>query len=165
MFRVLAIVALAIFLPSCSTSAHEDEAYPQQQRPVKLSFEFITNGDLYEKIDKEFEEESYIDEIPDNQFIYGIHETDLNADGVMEYIVRLPDPFYKCNEIGCHHGVIAVNGEDVTRLLYVEYTELDISSNTTGGVKDILSYESSLNDFAPTTYKWDSETGRYSKEE
>ena len=163
MFRILAIVALAIFLPSCSTYAHE-EASPQQ-RPEKIAFKFITEGPLYDKIDKEFEKESYIEEIPDNQFIYGIHEVDLNGDGILEYIVKFTDPFYTCSDIGCHHGIIAINDDEVKRLLYIEYTELDISQETTEGVKDILSYENSLNDFSAVIYKWDSDLGQYLKQE
>ncbi len=153
---------LVAALLSCSVTpvlAHDDIS--GSERPVHLSFRYMMDGPLYDKLAKEFREETFIEEMPDDVPLLGVHEEDLNGDGNPEYIVRITDTFFKCNNIGCHHGVVAITGDEVKRLGYFEYAELDVSIEETDGVKDLLVYDNVLNDFAPTVYKWDAQKQMY----
>lgn len=159
LFTNFMIAAALLSAPVLPALAHDDVS--GSERPVHLSFRYYMEGPLYDKIAEEFKEETKIEELPDNVPLLGIHEQDLNGDGEPEYIVRITDTFFKCNNIGCHHGVVAITGDEVKRLGYFEYAEVDISQEETDGVKDLLVYDNPMNDFSPTVYKWDSEQEMY----
>lgn len=157
--RLLNAFILAVAAMSAPAEALAQE-WTGKERPVHMSFRYFMDGPLYEKLAEEFKPETEAAD-PGTLPLLGIHEVDLNGDDVPEYIVRLTDTYFMCNNMGCHHGVVAVDENGVTRLGYFQYAELDVSTEKTAGVKDLLVYDNPLNDFAPTVYKWDNESSEY----
>ncbi|MGB0719581.1 MAG: hypothetical protein ACPGRX_03855 [Bdellovibrionales bacterium] len=82
---------------------------------------------------------------------------DLNEDGLDEYIVKSAD----C-PAQCRYFVFAQSGGDALLLIgEITGTSLLLGNTYSHGVRDILAFDNSLNDFDHHVYGWDAEQSRY----
>ncbi len=151
-----------IFVPSEGAEG-EDVFFEDAVRsqPRRLSYQFLAHGTLYDYFEVEFSAEwKKANDVL--KPLFGVHPVDLNGDGIKEYIVRLEDQYSTCNNIGCHHGVVSLSeAGEVKRLGYFEYSEIEVSNEEVGGVKNLLIYDTDLNDYTPKTFVWDTGKGEY----
>ncbi|MCB9964420.1 MAG: hypothetical protein H6855_01960 [Rhodospirillales bacterium] len=160
-FLTVILIGLGAMTFTASAALAHDEG---NERPVRLDYQYYAEGELYERLVQEFTPEwEATDEMLRTLPIFGVHRVDLNNDGVPELIVRLADQYTTCNDMGCHHAVLAITDEAIRRLGYFEFCEIEVAPTETDGVKDLLVFDSPLNDFSPSLYIWDANEQMYKK--
>lgn len=85
--------------------------------------------------------------------------TDLNKDGLKEYIVR--DAACESGEAFCTYLIFADDGAGVLELGRVEARRLMLGNGYTAGVRDLLAAENPANDFEYQLYVWEPRQSRY----
>lgn len=90
---------------------------------------------------------------------YEVAKTDLNDDGVSEYIAKTmpcePEKQF------CAYKVLGINDDQIFDLGAFEAKYLMISDQSHYGVRDILAYQNQYNDYDPTIYHWEPAQSRY----
>lgn len=87
-----------------------------------------------------------------------IAKDDLNNDHIYEYIIRNT----RCTPAeGCPYLIIADSDENYVVIGEFSGKNISISDKQTHGIRDILVYNQSLNDYAHNTLKWDMERMHY----
>ncbi len=145
---------------------HHHDAEDYTTNKVYLEYALSPKGNINDLVYKEFDQE--LRDINDGDIYYpplGVYFVDLNEDGVTEYIIRFMDDYMTCNNIGCHHAIIAVKDKEIRRLGYFEYSEIDISQEKTDGVKNLVLYDNALNDFSGQVLIWNDAKQIYMKNE
>ncbi len=82
--------------------------------------------------------------------------TDLNEDGLSEFIVRDKD----CAP-ACRFTILAENDGKITPLGIIEARALALGDRHSNGVRSLFGYASDNNDYDYTVYVWEPATGRY----
>lgn len=85
---------------------------------------------------------------------------DLNNDMIMEWIA-FDSSCVQLKKL-CKHIIIAKNTEQFIILGQFDALKISPSSQYTNGVRDILVYNSTMNEFKPATVKWNSALSSYS---
>jgi len=126
-------------------------ALPDQSKPPAQSFEtleqkllaaFISDQNLFDGVQPSFE------------------AVDLNNDIIKEWIAYDA----ACIQLKklCRHVIIGKNTEEFILLGQFDALKIYPSSQYTNGVRDILVYNSTINEFKPVTVKWNSALSSYS---
>lgn len=89
-----------------------------------------------------------------------IAKTDLNGDGLYEFITR--DKYCK-SDSPCRFDVLAENHGDIYSLGTFEGQDLLLGNEFTHGVRNILVFGNATNDFDYELYTWHPETSSYRK--
>lgn len=88
---------------------------------------------------------------------YEAASTDLNNDGIKEYIVRSN----ACEDV-YSYDIFADKQDRLLTLVKIKKArDLTISDHKTEGVRDIITYKDKSNDYRETQYRWDATRSRY----
>ncbi len=87
-----------------------------------------------------------------------IAATDLNKDGLNEYIVKDKNCTPKQ---GCTFKIIAQNSEELIALTEIKALRLMLGDSYANGVRNLLAFQSPENDFKHHVYSWNPEQSRY----
>ncbi len=90
---------------------------------------------------------------------YNIAGIDLNNDGVLEYILRRKSCDIKKNM--CTHIIIAENKDKILLLSKIRAKRLAVDSRYTNGIKNLLAFKNSDNDYNFDIYMWSSKEKMY----
>ena len=88
-----------------------------------------------------------------------IAPVDLNEDGLNEFIVHDKN----CGKIStpCSFVVLSENESGVQKLGDIPARALALSNQNTKGVRSLLAYQSTVNDYNYTVYVWEPNQGQY----
>lgn len=101
---------------------------------------------------------SYLPNTP-SEDAYSIARTDLNADQIDEFILKTRDctqPHRLCNFIA-----LAETKDQMVELGRFSAYNIMISDQYTDGIRNILAYQDTINDYKYSIYVWDQKQSRY----
>lgn len=104
--------------------------------------------------------EAYLkDELKTDISLYKFAPTDLNSDGIDEYILKSK----QCTEIEniCKYLIIAEKKENILLLLQNNVKDIMLAGTSSHGVKDILVFQNTKNDFNFDIYMWSPQEKKY----
>ena len=90
---------------------------------------------------------------------YNIATADLNNDGLDEYILKQLD----CTQAQafCNYIVLAEKNNEIIELSNIKAKNILISGTYTYGIKDILAFQNTINDYDFDIYMWSSKEKMY----
>lgn len=91
---------------------------------------------------------------PDTPAPYAFARTDLNGDGVPEYIVK---PAGLAKGLSPHH-ILSLRRRQVTDMGLIRAGKMEISDKKSYGVRDVVVYTKPANDFYRETWGWNGQT-------
>ena len=132
-FILFLVCALSAGEAYCAEILRFDEDIPQSSRQKIISFQEPTTHPA-------------------------IAKADLNGDGLHEFILR-PN---ECPEkTPCPYNILAETDTGMVSLGSIEGYNLLLGSEFTHGVRNLLIFKSSVNDFDYALYTWHPETSKY----
>lgn len=92
-----------------------------------------------------------------------IAQIDLNDDGLSEFIVK-PE---QCTleTTSCEFMILAETDREIISLGTIKARNINVSTKTTSGVRNIHAFDNPLNDFDYSLYHWEAARSRYMMEE
>ncbi|MDB2682977.1 hypothetical protein N9Z27_01850 [Alphaproteobacteria bacterium] len=92
---------------------------------------------------------------------FTIARTDLNYDGIFEFIVKLKD----CGKVRelCDFHILAEGpkGDKVLSLGVISAYQVAGGNGSAHGIRDILAFQNELNDFSSVIYRWNEKSSQY----
>jgi hypothetical protein len=84
-----------------------------------------------------------------------IARADLNEDGLNEFLVRA-----NCAGL-CTYKILAESDDKIVELGNIEAKEIRMGNAYFSGVRNIIAYKNTLNDYDRTVYVWEPQASRY----
>lgn len=122
-----------------------------------VSFPFLSHANSQPSIHTLNKISQFIPELTRTEHL-DIEQIDLNEDGINEYIVRHPGCY---PDQLCAYDVLADTGEEMLSLAHVEALKVEVGQHYTNGVRNILIFSNTANDFEYTLYRWNSTASHY----
>lgn len=93
---------------------------------------------------------------------YKILKTDLNEDGIDEFIMR-----HGCEKDGgmCAYSLLAESGGEIMELLTIRARNIALGNAYTSGVRNVIAYNNATNDYMRRVYVWEPAASRYTVKE
>lgn len=92
---------------------------------------------------------------------YLVAQNDLNDDAINEYILRPESTNFCPNAPLCSHMIVAFENYQPILIGQFDAHKILLSSKKTYGIRDVIVYNQSHNDFKTTTATWDPFSFRY----